>query len=116
MITILEEGDAKITALLDALHKNHCEVGSLKGVPSIHQQYKPYTKERRNWIHIDENGSGMFLVDRKTEQVYSILAYGRPNKKKPRGTVEFLTRFINECTDKGQEYRQTYWYKLHPTE
>jgi hypothetical protein len=61
-------------------------------------------------------GSGHFLVDRKTEQVYSIKGYGVPNLKKPRGTVEFLTQFINNLTTEGKEYTHTYWYALHPTE
>jgi hypothetical protein len=73
-------------------------------------------KDRTKFIALDYGTSGHFLVDRKTEQVYSIKGYGVANLKKPRGTVEFLTKFINTLTEQGKEYMSTYWYKLHVTD
>lgn len=34
------------------------------------------------------------MIERSTGRVYDILAYGKINRKKARGSVEFLTRFI----------------------
>lgn len=43
----------------------------------------------RRWIALDKGSSGMFLVEKATGDVYTIKAYGRPNRKI--GTLESLT-------------------------
>lgn len=38
-------------------------------------------KTRRKYIALNRGGSGVFLIDRATSDVYSIKAYGVPNRK-----------------------------------
>jgi len=45
--------------------------------------------ERKRWICLDHGKSGAFVADRQTHEVYTIKAYGRPNRKI--GTLESLT-------------------------
>jgi hypothetical protein len=114
---MLSANDEKIQRLLTVWYENMIKVGNLKDShPSTKEHYKTVAKDRTKFIALDYGGSGHFLVDRKTEQVYSIKGYGVPNLKKPRGTVEFLTQFIGNLTTEGKEYMHTYWYALHPTE
>lgn len=114
---MLNANDPKITALLEAWHRNQVEVGTLKGMrPETMAAYQKHAEQRSKFIALDNGSAGHFLVDRTTEQVYSIKGYGQVNLKKPRGTVEFLTNFINKCTAEGKEYTHTFWYALHPVE
>lgn len=43
----------------------------------------------RRWIALDKGTSGVFLLEKETGDVYSIKAYGRPNRKV--GTLASLT-------------------------
>lgn len=43
----------------------------------------------RRWIALDEGSGGVFLLDKATGEVYTIKAYGRPNRKI--GTLASLT-------------------------
>lgn len=114
---MLDATDTKIQRLLEAWDKNQKTVGSLKDAFEITKShYVKSAKQKTKYICLDDGDSGHFIVNRDTEQVYSIKGYGVPNLKKPRGTVEFLTSFINQCTADGKEYMHTYWYALHPTE
>lgn len=109
----LNADDPKINALLEAWDKNN----QLKKHNMFYQ-----AKARTKYIVLtygyysqDPGASTHFMVDRETQEVYSVLSWRAPNLKKPRGTVEFLTNFINKLTAEGKEYMHTYWYALHPT-
>jgi hypothetical protein len=116
---MLNADDQKIQDLLKAWQTNQVTVGRLKDMPKALLDSHTYTaiaKQRTKFIALDMGGSGHFLVDRKTERVYSIKAYGVPNLKKDRGTVEYLTKFINDLTAQGKEYTHNFWYSLHPVD
>lgn len=107
--------DEKLTALLEAWHENEKLGFQQRGLTAISPDTKHWHTGSK-YIRLDNGGSGHFMVNRETEQVYSIKGYGVPNLKKPRGTVEFLTKFIKAETAAGREYTHRYWYALHPTE
>lgn len=116
---MLNASDSKIKRLLAAWHENEVKtnrVGTADPQKFYDQFHQKSAKDRKKFIALDMGGSGHFLVDRLTEQVYSIKGYGVPNLKKPRGTVDFLTQFIKAETEAGREYMHTWWYDLHPTE
>ena len=52
-------------------------------------QLKTAKDRGRRWIALDEGSSGRFLLDKATGEVYTIKAYGRPNRRI--GTLETLT-------------------------
>jgi hypothetical protein len=109
---MLTSTDPKIVALLQAWQNNVRADGS--------DNFQTIAQDGRKYIFLNHttsmsNVSGHFAVDRETEQVYSILSWGKPNFKKPRGTVEFLTEFLNNETKHKREYMQTWWYDLHHT-
>ena len=53
--------------------------------------YAKKAKDRKRFIALDRGSSGVFLVDRTTGEVYSIKAYGRPNRKL--GQIERLVEY-----------------------
>lgn len=111
---MLNATDVKIEQLMKAWHENQTQVGNLKGLhEAVTSSYTKKAIDRTKFIALNMGGSGHFLVDRKTEMVYSIKGYGIPNLKKPRGTVEFLTEFIRHLTALGKEYTFAYWYDMH---
>lgn len=116
---MLSAKDSKIQRLLEAWKKNELQCGLSKD-SSTKDKYVCTAKDRTKYIALDYGyttaTSGHFLVDRKTERVYSIKGYGVPNLKKDRGTVEYLTCFINKLTTEGKAYQHPYWYLLHPVD
>lgn len=113
---MLNATDKKIQDLLDAWHENEATVGfPQRGLTNIVPDAK-HVHEGSKYLRLDNGGSGHFMVNRETEEVYSIKGYGVPNLKKPRGTVEFLTQFIKDMTAQGREYTHAFWYALHPTQ
>jgi len=66
-----------------------------------YDSYYPKTAtERSRWIRLDKGGefnrSGEFVVDRATGEVYTIKAYGRPNRRI--GTLASLTAEFSAAT------------------
>ena len=53
--------------------------------------YAKKAKDRKKFIALDQGGGGVFLVDRTTGEVYSIKAYGVPNRKL--GQIERLVEY-----------------------
>lgn len=104
---LLKANDEIVQQFLYAWYKNATQCG--------HGLDTPRAEDGRTFIQLFHGSSSHFMIDRRTEIVYSVSAYGQVNRKKPRGTVEFLTNLINKMTEKGEEYMHTYWYKLHPT-
>jgi hypothetical protein len=114
---MLQINDQKLQALIEAWNENRLATAPDNMKATIKQLYNPELADGKKYIKLNQSPrSGHFMIDKATEIVYSIKGFGVPNLKKPRGTVEFLTRFIKECTAKGVEYTHTYWYDLHPTE
>lgn len=112
---MLNANDQKVTLLLEAWHKNQELDFRQCHYTNITPDQK-HVHEGSKYLRLDNGGSGHFMVNRQTEQVYSIKGYGVPNLKKPRGTVEFLTAFIQTETLAGREYTHKYWYTLHQTD
>lgn len=111
---MLTTDSPKIIALLAAWHDNERACGFYKEHPEQADLYHAkHAHEGSRYLRLNTGSSGHFMVDRKTEMVYSIKGAGVPNLKKPRGTVEFLTQFITFCTTKGVYYQQAFWYDLH---
>jgi hypothetical protein len=50
--------------------------------------YRKYAKERRRFIALDTGDSGRFLLDKVSGEIYSIKAYGVPNRRL--GTIDEL--------------------------
>ena len=116
MFEPLKATDDRIIHLMKALEENNIKI-TLKGDPYNFNEtmHKLNAQQRTKYIAINYGGSGSLMVDRQTEAVYSIKGYGVPNLKKFRGTVEYLTKFVQACTLNGVGYRHKYWYDLHPT-
>lgn len=111
---MLNANSPEVQNFLAAWHMNDLQVkGSTSSATKV-------VREGRRYLHLNYQHAnqtmGHFMCDRETAQVYSIKGYGRPNKQKPRGKIEFLTSFIEECTKKNIDYTHDYWYALHPTE
>lgn len=111
---MLNATDTKITELLQAWHDNDKRYGGYKANPELADQFNAkHVVDGTKYLKLNSGSSGHFMVNRETEMVFSIKGYGTPNLKKPRGTVEFLTKFIRFCTTKGIAYQQAFWYDLH---
>lgn len=111
----------EIKAFLDAWQENDTLCGSIKTMPeTMKPLYFKEADQRTKFIALNMVTGGQtmghFMVDRKTEMVYSIKGYGKVNLKKPRGKIGFLTEFIKKLTREGKEYTHTFWYALHPIE
>jgi hypothetical protein len=55
------------------------------------EQAPKVAKTRKKYIALDRGGSGVYLVDRATGDVYSIKGYGVPNRKV--GTLDSMIAF-----------------------
>lgn len=114
----MDSNDVRLQLLADTLFDNDTKAGTIKGMsPEVQSSHKIYVVEGGSkYLRLNMGGSGHFMVNRETEMVYSIKAYGVPNLKKPRGTVDYLTGFVQECTRQGKGYIQQFWYDLHHIE
>src|SRR6202030_703071 len=50
--------------------------------------YQHHAKDRSKYIAFDQGDGGVYLLDKESEMLYRIKAYGVPNKKKPQGTLD----------------------------
>jgi hypothetical protein len=107
--------DQSVKDLLAAWEQNDLQF-CFKGDAELAKYAAKHAHDGTKYIRLDRGTSGHLMVNRETGMVYSIKGYGVPNLKKPRGTVERLTRFIQECTEKGLGYTHGYWYRLHPVD
>lgn len=86
--------DPRIARLLTAWHEHdRAEFESWHHTNLVYDDYYPkWAKDRQRYIALDRGAKGMesgrYLVDKETELVYQIKAYGVPNKKKCLGTVD----------------------------
>lgn len=86
----LTADDPRVVAFLKAWHESGRADFERWHTNLVYDDYAPKTaKERRKYLALDRGTSGMFLVDRTTLEVYSIKAYGVPNRRL--GTLEELT-------------------------
>ena len=60
-------------------------------LPDYDVAYAKTAKQRRKYICLDDGGSGAFVVDRQTGEIYRVKAYGAPNKKKLVGNIANIT-------------------------
>ena len=87
MLTATSEA---VTTFLVAWHENGRPLFERRYESLNYDTYAPkHAVERKRWICLDEGSSGRFVVDRGTGEVYTIKAYGRPNRRI--GTLASLT-------------------------
>ena len=103
----LAASDPKITAFLGAWHE--AERAAFRSWDHLdYDSYEPKSaKERRRFIALDKGKAhqtrGVYLVDRVTKEVYSIKAYGVPNR--PLGSIEAMTTKFLAAGELGGEKR-----------
>ena len=102
-VKTLSAESPEIQEFLKAWHDN--------GRPEFEARYKALVydvherktaKTRRKYIALDRDGSGMYLVDRSSGEVYSIKAYGVPNRYL--GNLSAITAAFREATAKSQSF------------
>ena len=103
MATIPLELEAKIQTFLMLWHENGRALFE-RTTPNLdYDSYYPKTmKVRRRWIALDKGTSGVFLLDPLTEDIYTIKAYGVPNRKV--GTLDSLIEAYKQPLVKQYEY------------
>ena len=107
---MLEADSPTIREFLDAWHENgrrsfEKEYTSLNyDSPS----YAKHARQRRKYIALDEGTGGVFLVDRETQEVYTIKAYGVPKLRC--GSVSYVAARFRTETE-----RQRAYYENPPT-
>lgn len=71
----------KINTFLTAWHENG-RAAFHKGTPSLDYDTsdRKTAKPRRRWVALDRGTCGVFLLDPITEEVFTIKAYGVPNR------------------------------------
>lgn len=85
-LTVLQN---KIPIFLELWHENGRASFERSCRNLNYDSYYPKTaKVRRRWIALDQGTGGVFLLDPQTEEVYTIKAYGVPNRKI--GTIDQL--------------------------
>lgn len=87
--------DAKIDAFVEAWHENGRLFWNYEWLDYDHNERKSI-KDRRKYVALDCGTSGAFLVEKATGLVWSIKAYGVPNRIV--GTLEELTEQYREAT------------------
>lgn len=83
--TMLSATDERVTTFLHAWHENGRANFERNYDRLVYDDYAPkVAKDRRKYIACDRgtfNASGVYLIDRVTTEVYSIKAYGVPNRR-----------------------------------
>ena len=64
------------------------------------EAYRKFARDRKKYIALDDGPSGIFLVDRQTEEVWSIKAYGVP--KRTLGTLDALIATYTEANEQNR--------------
>jgi hypothetical protein len=85
--------DPRIARLLTAWHESGRAQFEASYKNLVYDTYSEKTaKDRQRYIALDYGQppyqSGRYLVDKETELIYHIKAYGVPNRKKCLGTVD----------------------------
>jgi hypothetical protein len=62
--------------------------------------YSKFARDRRKYIALDQGTSGVFLVDKQTEEVYTISGYGRPNWRV--GTLDELIARYRQANEENR--------------
>jgi hypothetical protein len=98
--------DPRITEFLRAWHESERADFERSYSKLVYDDYSAKTaKDRRRFIACDRgnavNRSGVYLVDKATGEVYSIKAYGVPNRRL--GTLEVLTARYTDTTPAGRQ-------------
>lgn len=97
----LSATDPRISEFLAAWHESGRTYFERHYSALVYDRDSPkVARERRKYIALDSGTGGVYLVDKVTGDVYSIKAYGVPNRRL--GTLDDLTaRFRGTTT--GQE-------------
>jgi hypothetical protein len=98
---LLEADSPEVTAFLVAWHENGRASFERQSASLVYDEYKvKRAVTRSRWICLDVGPapyfSGVFVVDRATGHVYTIKAYGRPNRLI--GTLRDLTAEYQAAT------------------
>lgn len=89
-MSLLTADDPSVTEFLKAWHESERTYFERHYSALVYDRDSPKTaKERRKYIALDSGTGGVYLVDRATGDVYSIKAYGVPNRRL--GTLAELT-------------------------
>ena len=102
--TRIDAHDPRITRLLSEWH-NAGRAAFEAAYPHLaydEDQAKTATL-RHKYIALDIGRSGAWLVDRTTEEVFNIKAYGTPDKQKRLGTLDTITG--------ADLHRYRWWYR-----
>lgn len=100
----LDESSAEIQDFLQAWHENGRAAfeGSYKNLCYDSETYRKHAHTRKKFVACDDGTSGYFLVDRDSHEVFSIKAYGVPNRSV--GNLEALTAAYRRATAAGQGF------------
>lgn len=87
----LDDKSPEVLEFLNAWHENGRAAfeANYENLDYDSPSYAKFAKLRKKYIALDRGSSGEFLVDRLTHRVFSIKAYGVPNRFV--GTIESLT-------------------------
>ena len=97
---MLDANSTEITDFLNRWHEAHRETWSRNfgprteypNAPGYDQQRPKSAKTGRKWINLDDARSAVMMVDRETQQVFGVKAYGVPNLKKYLGQLNDMFR------------------------
>ena len=103
MSTLTPELEAKIKTFLGLWHENGRTLFERTYHSLDYDSYYPKTMTvRRRWVALDKGTGGVFLLDPITEEVYTIKAYGVPNRRV--GTLDSLIDAYRQPLVKQYEY------------
>lgn len=94
----VEDLDAKIDDFVEAWHENG-RIGWNYEYLNYDEYERKTVKPRNKYVALDRGTSGAFLVEKATGMVWSIKAYGVPNRML--GTLEDMTAKYREATGSG---------------
>jgi hypothetical protein len=81
-MSLLTANDPSITEFLAAWHESERTYFERHYSSLVYDRDSPkVARERRKYIALDSGTGGVYLVDRATGDVYSIKAYGVPNRR-----------------------------------
>lgn len=94
MTQVLTADSPEVRDFLDAWHESG-RAGFVGSCPSLdYDGYDPKRAvDRKKYIALDRGTSGVYLVDKATGEVWTIAAYGRPNRRyRPVPLAELTTQ------------------------
>ena len=81
-MSLLTASDPRITEFLKAWHESERAYFEHHSSALVYDRDSPkVARERRKYIALDSGTGGVYLVERATGDVYSIKAYGVPNRR-----------------------------------